>query len=904
MRRLNRFLSRARNAWVRDQRQDRLHEEMQQHLALQTDENIRAGMNPAEALRQARLKFGAIEAIHEGYHAERTLPLIENLLCDARFAVRTLRKAKGFTGVAVLTLALGTGGAVAIFNVLNGVVLKPLPYSDPERLIELRVKAPAVSANDVNASNWGLSRADYFTFREQNRTCEDLGLYDLETSSSGNAVNVTGVGQPEHVPALSVTDGLLPVLGVAPLIGRTFTRADDEAGSPDTVMLAYGYWQSKFGGDPAAIGRAIDVDGKSRVIIGVLPKRFRFLDDPKLAIVLPMKINREAMQLGGYNFGAVARLKPGVTLEQARADVARMIPITLRSFPPYPGGTVKEFDDLRLQPDLQPLKHEILGNAERVLWILMGGISLVLLIACANVANLLLLRAEGRLQELAIRSALGAGKGRIAAQLLTESLILAMLGGLIGLALACGALRILIAIAPTGLPRLDEIGLDVRVVSFSVAVSLLACLLFSSVPILRYAGLGLGIKLRESGRSMSESRSRHRSRSLLAITQVALSLILLVSSGLMIRTFLALTKVDPGFVAPSEVETFRLYVPETQIKDATRVTLLYQEISRKIAAIPGVSSVGISENLPMDGGGYLDGIFVKGRVYPSNQIPLYLNQYVGPGFFEALGTRLVAGRTFGWSDLFDRAPKMMVSEKFAREYWHDPSKAIGEQIGSPKTWREIIGVVGDIHLNGVEKEAPAAVYFPTLATFGKTDSVSRSVAFSMRTPRAGSEGLRNEIQQTVQSVNGNFPLADVRTLDSYYRNSMARTSFMLVMLSLAGGMALLLSVVGLYGVLAYSVAQRTHELGIRMALGAQRRDILQLVLSRGIRLTLIGVGIGVTGAFMLTRFLSSLLYGVRPNDPITLVTMSLLLLAIALLAAYFPARRAAKVDPMTALRFE
>lgn len=344
--------------------------------------------------------------------------------------------------------------------------------------------------------------------------------------------------------------------------------------------------------------------------------------------------------------------------------------------------------------------------------------------------------------------------------------------------------------------------------------------------------------------------------------------------------------------------------PKHKIKNATRVTLLYQEISRQIAAIPGVSSVGISESLPMDGGGYLDGIFVKGRVYPSNQIPLYLNEYVGPGSFETLGTRLVAGRTFGWSDLYNRVPEMMVSEKFAREYWRDPSKAIGEQIGSPKAWREIIGVVGDIHLNGVEKEAPAAVYFPMLATFGKVDSVSRSVAFWMRTPRAGSEGLLNEIQQAVRSVDGNFPLADVRTLGYYSRKSIARTSFMLVMLSLAGGMALLLSVVGLYGVLAYSVAQRTHELGIRIALGAQRRDILRLVLTRGMSLTLIGVGIGITGALMLTRFLSSLLYGVKPNDPVTLVTMSLLLLAITLFATYMPARRAARVDPMTALRFE
>ena len=899
MRPLNRFVTRVRNACTRRRGDGRLREEMQEHLGLQTEENIRAGMTPAEAYRQARLKFGNFQAVREKYHAEEGLPFLENMLRDTRFAARVLCKSPGFTAVAVLTLALGIGATVAIFSVVNGVVLKPLPYSKPDKLVEVRLKVPG-----INAGSWGVSQADYFIFREQSHTFEDIALYDLGTNSSGFSVNVTGIGEPEHVPALKVTDGLLPIFGVAPLIGRTFTRADDQADSPDTVMLTFGYWRSRFRGGHSVIGRTIDIDGKQRVIVGVLPQRFRFLDNAKLAMLLPMKINRTTTHLGTYNYGAIARLKPGVTLEQARADVARIIPITLRSFPPYPGGTVKEFENLRLEPNLQTLKDEVVGNVDRVLWVLMGGIGLVLLIACANVANLFLLRAEGRQQELAIRAALGASRGRIAAELLTESLILSVLAGFLGLALAYLALQILIAMAPTGLPRLDEIDLDGRVVLFSLAVSLLACLLFSSVSVLRFTDSGLGIKLRESGRSMSGSRERHRLRELLAITQVALALILLASSGLMIRTFRALTKVDPGFVAPSEVETFRVYIPETQIKDSTRVALLYQEISRKIAAIPGVSSVGISESVPMDGGGYLDGVFVKGHVYHSNQEPLYLNEYVGPGFLETLGTRLEAGRDFTWGDLYNRIPEVMVSEKFAREYWHDPSNAVGKQIGSPNNWREIIGVVGDVHLNGVEKDAPPVVYFPILAAFGKVDYVSRSVAFSLRTPRAALEGLLNEFQRAVWSVDRNLPLADVRTLDYYYMKSMARTSFTLVMLCLAGGMALLLGVVGLYGVLAYSVGQRTHELGIRIALGAQKRDILQLVLSRGMSLTLIGVGIGVAGAFILTRFLSSLLYGVKPNDPATIVTVSLLLLVITLIAAYMPARRAAKVDPMTALRFE
>jgi predicted permease len=886
---------------MRRRSDERLGEEMEEHLALLTEENMRAGMTAAEARRQARLQFGAVEAIREGYHAEEGLPLLENLLHDTRFALRILGKSPAFTVVAVLTLALGIGATTAIFSVVNGIVLKPLPYSDPERLIEVRLKNP-----DLHVSNWGLSRADYLIFREQSRTFEDIALYDLGTNASGYSVNVAGIGQPEHVAALSVTDGLLPILGVEPLFGRSFTRTDDQPDSQDTAILSYSYWRSKFGGDRSVLGRTIDVDGKPRVIIGVLPQRFSFLDKTNLAMLLPMKLNRAEAHLGDYALGAIARLKPGVTLAEASADIARMIPIVFRSIPPPPCCSVKTFEDLRLEPNLQPLKQEVIGNVDRVLWVLMGGIGLVLLIACANVANLLLLRAEGRQQELAIRAALGASRGRIAAELFFEGLILAGLGGLSGLGLAYGALRILVAMAPTGLPRLNEIGIDGRIVLFTLVVSLAASLLFGSVPVFKYAGAGLGMRLREGGRSVSESRERHRSRGLLVIVQIALAVVLLVSSGLMIRTFRALTRVDPGFTTPSEVQTFRVYIPETQVKDPTRVVRIQEEISHRIGALPGVSAVGISENLPMNGGGYLNEIFVPGHVYDSNKILLYPDEYVAPGAFKTLGTPLIAGHDFTWSDIYNRVPMVIVSEKFAREYWHDPSSALGKQVGDGPNgaWRQVIGVVRDVHQDGVDKEAPASIYFPILTGYGKVDYVSRNVAFAIRSPRAGSAGLMNEVQRAVWSVDPNLPLAEALTLDYYYMRSMARTSFTLVMLSLAGGMALSLGMIGLYGVIAYSVSQRTHELGIRMALGAQKRDVLKLVLTQGMSLTLIGMGIGIAGAFVLTHFLSSMLYGVKPNDLPTLVTVSLLLLAVTFFASYIPARRAAKVDPMTALRYE
>lgn len=881
--------------------ENELDSEVQGYFEILVDRQVQNGVPAEEARRLTQIHFEGTERVKEKVREARTGAAFASRARDVNYALRQLCRRPGFMALAVITLAIGIGATTAIFSVVNGVVLKPLPYPDPERLVDVRLKP-----QDANQGNWGLSNADFFVFREQSSTFEDIGLYTIGLSSQGEAVNVTGIGEPEHVPAQSITASVLPILGVTPQLGRVFTSADNQPDSPDTVILSYGYWRSKFGGDRSVLGRAIDVDGRPRMIIGVLPQRFNFLDKANLAMLLPMKLNRANTYLGSYNSGAIARLRPGVTLAQANADIARVIPIVLRSFPPPPCCAVKDFENLRLEPNLLPLKQKVVGNVDKVLWVLMGGIGLVLLIACANVANLLLLRAEGRQQEFAIRAALGSTRGRIAAGLLAESLILAAFGGVLGLGLAYGALKALVAMAPTGLPRLHEIGIDGRIVLFALAVSLAASLFFGSVPVFRYAGPGIGIRLRESGRSMSESRERHRSRGLLVIFQVALALVLLVSSGLMIRTFHALTRVNPGFEAPSEVLTFRVYIPETQVKDSTRVFRIEQEISQTIATLPGVSSAGVSANLPMDGGGDLEGAFVKDRIYAPSETPLFRYDYVGPGFLKTLGTPLIAGREFTWSEIYSKVPVAMVSEKFARDFWHDPSSAIGKQIGGgPKNpWREVVGVVGDVHQDGVDKEAPASVYLPALVSFFGGDYVSRDVTFALRSPRAASAGLMSEVERAVRSVDSGLPLSEVHTMDYYYTKSMARTSFMLVMLSLAGGMALLLGIVGLYGVIAYSVSQRTHELGIRMALGAQKRDVLKLVLTQGISLTLIGVGIGIVGAFALTHALSSLLYGVKATDPLTFGAVTLVLTGVALFACYLPARRAAKVDPLVSLRYE
>ena len=494
--------------------------------------------------------------------------------------LRRLSRAPLFTAITLITLAVGVGANTVIFSVVEGVLLKPLPYPHAEQLIGVWHAAPGIGFAELN-----MSPSIYFIDREQNTTLQDIGAYD------GDSLDVTGAGKPEHVPGLDVTDGTLPILGVTPVLGRLFNRKDDSPGAPQTVLLSYGYWQRKFGGASSVIGRSLTVDGKPREIIGVLPREFHFLDQPDVALFLPFQWDRNKTKLGNFSERALARLKPGVTMAQASTDMARLLPVVLRSFPAPDGFSISMFEKVRLAPNLRPLKQDVVGNVGNVLWVLMGSIVLVLLVACANVANLLLVRVEGRRQELAIRSALGAGWGRIAAELLFESVVLGVAGSLIGLALAYGALRLLVSMAPTGLPRIHEIGIDLPVLFFTLGLSLLTSLLIGLIPVLKYAGANANSGLREGGRALSQSRERHRARQTLVVVQVALALVLLICSGLMIRTFRALMHVSPGFVAPDAVQTFRFYIPEAQIPDAQpeRVVRMDEEILNKLAAIPGVS---------------------------------------------------------------------------------------------------------------------------------------------------------------------------------------------------------------------------------------------------------------------------------------------------------------------------
>lgn len=811
--------------------------------------------------------------------------------------LRRLLAAPMFTGVVILTLAIGIGANTAIFSVIEGVLLRPLPYPQPATLVALDHVAPGIT---FTTGSIGSAPFLYFTYREQAHAFQDVGMW------SPNSVTVTGTGEPERVDALDFTDGMLPVLGVQPALGRVFSREDGQFDSPQTVMLSYGYWQSKFGGDRSVIGKRLVMDGRAQEIVGVLPRDFWFFDR-KPSLVQPLRFNRNKVTLGNFSYNAVARIKPGVTIAEAKADVTRLIPVAGKSFPPPPGFNGSLFEKAGLYVDLHSLKDEVIGDIGSVLWVLMGTIGMVLLIACANVANLLLVRAEGRQQELAIRAALGADWKAIAKELLVESMTLGVLGGAFGLGIAYGSLRLLVALAPANLPRLSQISIDAPVLLFTFLVSIFAGLLFGAIPTVKYAGPQLALALRAGGRTSSQSRERHRARNTLVIVQMALAVVLLVSSGLMIRTFYALKQVNPGFNNPAAAQTFRLSIPSQQVSDSLQVVHMQQDIVDRIAAIPGVQSVGMSSLIPMSNSGWHDPVWVRDKPDADSKAQVMrIFKFTSPGLRAAMGNTLVAGREFTWADSYEKRPVAIVSENMARELWGSPTAALGKQIrgSTEQPWREVVGVVGDERHDGVNQKSPTIVWWPQLMDSfgGQKDFIARSMSVVIRSPRAGSSAFMEEVRKAVWAINPSLPLAGVHTLDWYVERSMARTSFTLVMLAIAGGMALLLGVIGIYGVISYSVSQRRREIGIRMALGSPVSTLTAMFVKHGLRLASIGVIFGLAAAMAMTRLIAGFLFEVRPIDPLTYLAVSLGLAAAAVLASYVPALRAAGVNPVEALR--
>jgi predicted permease len=893
----NRLVNGFRALFQKSRVEQELDAELREFLATSVDQKVKAGMTREMALRATRLEVGSVEALKDRVRDVGWETRLEACWQDLRHALRSLRKAPGFSAIAVLTLALGIGATTAIFSVVNGILLKPLPFPDADRLVGVWSSAASLNIKDVE-----MSASLYFTYREDNRTFEDIGLW-REASYS-----VTGAGSPEQVEGLAVTDGTLPLLRVQPILGRRFTAKDDSPGSPETAMLTFRYWQSRFGGDPSVVGRRIVVNGVPRDVIGVLPRTFRFLNQQP-ALLLPFRFDRGRLRLGQFNYRGVARLKPGVTIAEANADTARMLSTYTSRWPTPPGMSAKYFDDAHLAANIRPLKHDAIADVGKVLWVIMGTIGIVLLIACANVANLMLVRAEGRHQELAVRAALGAGRMRLARGLLFESCVLAFGGGVVGLGVASAALSVLAAVAPAHLPRQGEISIDPTVLLFTMAISLSAGLLFGVVPMLRFTGARGDRVPALAGRSVSSSPERQRARNILVVAQVGLALVLLISSGLMIRTFQAMRRVDPGFTRPGDVWTLRVFIPQAQVREPERVVRMQHDILEKISEVSLVSSTAFATTVPMDGNYSGDPIFVEDRPYGEEKLaPIRRYKFASPGFFRTIGNPILAGRDFTWTDVYEKRPVAVVSASVARELWREPSAAIGRRIRDSLKgpWREIVGVVGDIRDDGVHRKASSAVYWPVLADqfWGQPTFADRSVVYVIRTQRTDDETLLKEIQQAVWAVNSNLPLADVRTLAEIYNRSMAQTSFAMVMLAIAGALALFLGLVGIYSVISYAVVQRTREIGIRVALGAQQKTVRRMFVRHALRLAVLGVVAGAAAALALMRGMSSLLFEVRPADPLTYGAVSVGLLAAVVVASYLPARCATKVNPLVALRSE
>jgi predicted permease len=728
--------------------------------------------------------------------------------------------------------------------------------------------------------------------------------------------SVTGLTEPERVRTVSVSDGVLQALSVPPVVGRWLSKADQVSSGRDpgsffvgrstTVMLTYGYWQRRFGGDLAIVGRSLTVDSRPREIVGVMPQGFQFVN-AEADLIVPLAFDRGTTILAGFAFQGIGRLKPDVTIAQANADVARLVPLWMDSWTNGPGSNGRIYETWRITPAIRPLKQQVVGD---VLCVVMATIGLVLLIACANVTNLLLVRTESRQQELAVRAALGAGRGRIVRSLLVESVMLGLMGGVVGVGLAGAGVRVLAGIGPANLPRLSEISLGTKALGFTVVLSLLSGLLLGLIPSLKYASPRVAQALRSAGRAASVSRERHRARNVLVIAQVAMAMVLLVCAGLMIRTFQALRTVEPGFAHAEHLQTLQLSIPATLVTDPERVTRIQQEIADQLAAIPGVTSVGFATSMPMEGTDpNWNNVFVEGQTYAAGEIPpLRLFKYVSPAFFRTTGTRMVAGRELTWTEVYGLRTVAMVSENLARELWGTPAAAIGKRFrqspGMP--WWEVLGVVQDVRENGLQERAPLTVYWPTLMVnpFGQGTDVWRTTTFAIRSDRAGTEGLINQARQAVWSVNSNLPIAEMRTMQEVYDQSLARTSFTLVMLAIAGGMALVIGIIGIYGVMSYTVSQRRREIGIRLALGAQARELKHMFVRSGVVLAAIGVAIGLCAAAGLTRLMKSLLFGISPLDPVVYAVVPLMLVTAAALASYLPARRAAAIDPMEALKTE
>jgi predicted permease len=810
---------------------------------------------------------------------------------DLRFAVRQLLKNPGFTAVAVLTLALGIGANTAIFSIVNGLLLRPLPYRDSERLATIWTHSPGANV----AQDWP-SPGQFSAIKANEGAFEALAL------AQGSIVVLTGQEVPEQLNVVRVASAVFPLLGAQPALGRAFLPEEDAPGKPLTVVLTYGFWQRRFAGDSKIIGRQINLDTESYTIVGVMPKDFSLDYEvmptvggavrPELFLQLPLSAER-INHHGDENYNVLARLKPDATIAQAQAELNHVARRLEQEFPKgYPTSR-------RFAFSIRPLLEQAVGDVRWMLYMLIGAVACVLLIACANVANLLLARGAAREKEIAIRTAIGASRWQVVRQLLTESLLLAVLGGALGLLLAAGGLKALRALSPENIPRLQEISMDARVLMFTSGVVLLTSFLFGVAPALRILRVNLSGTLKEGARGLLSAH--HRLGNLLVMAEIAVSLVLAVSAGLLIRSFAQVRQVQPGFV-PQRVLSMRLAVFELRYADATRRATFYEQLLERVRSLPGVESAGLVSILPLAGGISWGRITIEDYDPAAGQSAIQADQRIASvGYFETMKIPLINGRFFNDQDRKESLRVAIIDENMARTYWPN-GNAVGKRLklGSGTNnnpWLTVVGVVANVKQYGLDTDSRVAFYTPHA-------QVPAGTMYLTIRARSEPANLAKAATKEARVLEPNVLIYDVRTMAQWVSGSLARRHFAMLALGLFAGVAMLLAAVGIYGVMSYTMAQRTRELGVRVALGAQRRDILSLVIRKAVSLGLIGTAIGLVGCLVVTRLVASLLYGISPGDPWTLASASLLLVIVAILASWLPAHRAAKIDPMEALRHE
>ncbi len=807
-------------------------------------------------------------------------------LQDVRYGLRMLRQRPGFTATAVLALALGIGANTAIFSVVNAVLLRPLPVAEPERLIVPWGDKESAEHHTV------VSYPDFADWRTQTQTLEAIAAYN----QAGTLLR--GDAEPEPISGANVSVDLFALLRVQPALGRVFTRAEDQANAAPVIVLGYSLWQRRFNADPRVIGQQIKLGSTSATVIGVMPDGFHFpVQVSKTEFLRPLAqtLGERTTKRGSYSLRVIARLKPGFTAQQAESE---MRAIGARLEQQYPD------EGFRLGARFVSLQEDVVGNVRTALFVLLGAVGLVLLIACANVANLLLARAAARHREIAIRTALGAGRWRIVRQLLTESLLLALAGGTLGLLFALWGVD-LVAAAPVNIPRLKDVSLDLRVLAFTAVVSVLTGIVFGLVPALQSAQVELQESLKEGGRSATAGAASNRVRGLLVVSEVALSLVLLVGAGLLLRSFARLNSVNPGFDAQN-VLTTGVSLAKTKYPTAEQQRAAFNEIVQRVQAVPGVESAGAIYPLPMGGTSTANTFVIAGRppVAPGDK-PIADYRAISPDYFRVMRMALTRGREFTERDAEHAPLAVIVNESFARRFFAG-GDAIGQRIGIERGLeeteappaREIVGIVGDVRSVGLDEAAGPEFYVPA------AQEPEAYMDIVLRTSAANTAGMAASLRAAIKAVDAEQYVPRIEPMTQLVAESIARRRFNVLLTSLFAAVALLLASVGIYGVTAYTVAQRTHEIGLRLALGAQTGDVLRLVLGQGLRLILGGIALGLLAAFALTRVLASMLYGVTATDPLTFAGISLLLMTVALFACYIPARRATKVDPMVALRYE